>query len=460
MAELAPKTEAAVAPLSPAWIIQKKRDDEELSDTEIRGFIRGLATGEVADYQATAFLMATFFRGMTPAETVSLTRAMLESGERYDLSAVKGCKVDKHSTGGVGDKVSLILAPLAAACGLKVPMMAGRGLGHSGGTLDKLEAIRGFDVRVPYPRFVEALQKTGCAIIGQSEKIAPADKKLYALRDVTATVECVPLIVASILSKKLAEGTDALVLDVKVGNGAFMKSREQARKLAKALVTVARKLGLPCRAMLTNMDQPLGYAVGNALEVAECIAILRGDKPEASCEATSSDLKELTIQLCAQMLVLGKACKGLPEARKLAHARLSDGSAWKVFEQMVKAQGGDLSQIQDPSRLPQAAAQVEWTVRKRGYLSRIDTEVVGRILIELGGGRKKASDTVDPAVGFVFQRKLGSRVSSGDPLVTVHLPARVAQDRALLADLEARFQDAIEITGTRKPVPKLVLEII
>jgi pyrimidine-nucleoside phosphorylase len=446
--------------ISPAWIIQKKRDGEELTPAEIQSFIAGLATGEVADYQATAFLMAVYFKGMTFQETAALTQAMLDSGERYDLTGIQGPKVDKHSTGGVGDKVSLILAPLAAACGLKVPMMAGRGLGHSGGTIDKLEAISGYDVALPYKRYFEIIQEVGCSIIGQSEKIAPADKKLYALRDVTATIECVPLITASILSKKLAAGAQALVMDVKVGNGAFMKSREQARKLSKTLIQVARKMGLPCRALLTNMDQPLGYAVGNALEVAECISVLRNERPvERNSELSSSDLKELTIQLCAQMLVLGKVTRSLVEARKLAHSRLADGSAWKAFEAMVLAHGGNTAQILDPLRLPQAPIQVVWNARKRGYVSRIDTEALGRILIELGGGRKKASDVIDPAVGMIFHRKLGARVQSGDPLVTVHA-SQAFSNREKMSELETLFQDSIEITGTRKPIPKLILEVI
>lgn len=444
--------------LSPAWIIQKKRDGEELSGDEIHALIRGVTDGQVADYQATAFLMATYFRGMTSAETGALTQAMLESGERYDLSGIPGAKVDKHSTGGVGDKVSLILAPLAAACGLKVPMMAGRGLGHSGGTLDKLESISGFDVGIPAARFTEMLRTLGCAIIGQSERIAPADKKLYALRDVTATVDCVPLIVASILSKKLAEGTDALVLDVKVGNGAFMKTRDQARKLARALTGVAKKMGLPCRALLTNMDQPLGYAAGNALEVAECVAVLRNGIAESKTgDLSSSDLKELTIQLCAHMLVVGKASKSIVEARKLAHAKLTDGSAWRAFVEMVRAQGGDVAQVEDPARLPQAPVKAAWKAKKRGYIARMDTEAIGRVLIEMGGGRKKASDPVDPAVGLVFHRKLGARVAAGDVIATAHLPA---WDKERLAEIEARFQGAIEITGARKSVPKLILEII
>jgi pyrimidine-nucleoside phosphorylase len=442
-------TTAAISQ-NPAITILRKRDGKELSDKEIREFVAGVTSGEIPEYQATAFLMAVFFRGMSFDETVSLTRAMLESGFRYDLSKIKGTKVDKHSTGGVGDKVSLILAPLAVACGLKVPMMAGRGLGHSGGTLDKLEAISGFNVRPPRDTFEKMLADPGCAIIGQSEQIAPADKKLYSLRDVTGTVECIPLIVASILSKKLAEGTDALVMDVKVGNGAFMKNREQARKLARALIQVARKMDLPCRALLTDMSQPLGYTAGNALEVKECIEILQTGKSE---EGNSADLKELTVQLCAHMLELGKAVKSLAEGRKLAHSRLADGSAWKIFQEMVKGQGGSVDQIQSPSKLPQAPHTVTWTAKKRGYVNWMDTQALGWILVDLGGGRRKASDTVDPGVGFVFQKKLGAKVQVGDPLVTVHYTNAEA-----IPALEERFHQAIEIGTARKAVPKLIVD--
>ncbi|MBC7692138.1 MAG: thymidine phosphorylase [Methylotenera sp.] len=437
--------------LNPAFIIQKKRDGEALKEAEIRFFIQGISTNEIPDYQATAFLMAVYFQGMTLDETVALTRAMLESGERYDLSHIPGFKVDKHSTGGVGDKVSLILAPLAAACGLKVPMMAGRGLGHSGGTLDKLESITGYDVRISKTRFAEIITKVGCSIIGQSDKIAPADRKLYSLRDVTATVECIPLIVASILSKKLAEGTQALVMDIKVGNGAFMKSKEEARKLSRTLIQVAKKLGLPCRAILTNMDQPLGNTAGNAIEVIESIELLRNERPAA-------DLKEITIQLCAHMLELGKVVKNLSEGRKLAHARLADGSAWQIFQDMVKAQGGSLEQILDTKKLPHTSRSLVWKATKRGYITRMDTEVLGKILVELGGGRKKASDSVDPRVGFYFHKKLGARVQSGDPVATVYVAEKMPTE--LLKELEALFQEAVEIRGERKSVPKLISEVL
>jgi pyrimidine-nucleoside phosphorylase len=442
--------------LTPALIIQRKRDGKELTRDEIRGFIKGLSTGDVTDYQATAFLMATFFKGMSLEETVGLTEAMYQSGEHYDLSRIKGPKSDKHSTGGVGDKVSVPLAPQAAASGLKVPMMAGRGLGFSGGTLDKLEAIRGFNVRLPRPQFDKMLTELGCAIIGQSETMVPADRKLYSLRDVTATVDCIPLIVASILSKKLAEGTDSLVLDVKVGSGAFMKTRDQARRLAKALIAVGRKMNLPIRAVLTNMSQPLGYSAGNSLEILESIEVLRNERYLKARETSSADFKELTVQLCAQMLDLAGVTKNLAQARKLAHQKLSDGSAWRLFQEMTRQQGGDVSQIEDPTKLPISRKTVTWTARKRGYIGKMDTEVMGRILVELGGGRKKASDVIDPSVGLLFHRKPGAAVKPSDPIATVYLPEREVP----LGELEQQFHAAIEITGTRKPVPKLILEVM
>lgn len=440
--------------MTPALTIQKKRDGKELTSSEIKDFIQGLSNGNVADYQAAAFLMAVYFRGMTLTETVALTEAMLDSGERYDLSSIPGVKVDKHSTGGVGDKVSLILAPLAAACGLKVPSMAGRGLGHSGGTIDKLEAIPGYTAQLPKSRFEAALNEVGCAIISQSDQIAVADKKLYALRDVTATVECIPLIVGSILSKKVAEGTQGLVLDVKVGNGAFMRSREEARRLGKTITQVAKRLGVKCRAILTNMDQPLGYSVGNLSEVLECVEVLKGEKHKHS-DLTSVDLKELTIQLCAHMLELGGVAKKLADGRKLAMERLNDGSAWKVFQEMIKFQGGSL----DKALSPQKPRRTEiWTAPKRGFITKMDSRQIGRILVELGGGRKKASDRIDPLVGLVFHRKLGAKVQPGDPIAEVTLPEESSS--SAVAGLKTTFLESIEISGTRKPVPKLIYEVV
>jgi pyrimidine-nucleoside phosphorylase len=436
--------------MHPAWLIQKKRDGKELSADEIRDFVDGLSDGRVADYQATAFLMATFFKGMTLDETVALTQAMLHSGEVYDLSNIPGLKIDKHSTGGVGDKVSIILAPLAAACGLKNPMMAGRGLGHSGGTIDKLEAIPGFRTQLPRAEFDRQLLDVGCAIIGQSDKIAPADKKLYALRDVTATIECVPLIVGSILSKKIAAGVNGLVMDVKVGNGAFMKTPKQAMNLAQQLVKVGKKLGLKIRALVTNMSQPLGYAAGNSIEILECIQIL---KNETVRDLGSGDLKELTVLLCAHMLELGGKAKSLAEGRKLAHKKLADGSAWAKFQAMVQAQGGSLEAILHPEKgLPLAPKALVFAARKRGYVTEMDTEALGRLLVDLGGGRRQVTDSVDFGASLVFHNKLGAKVSAGDPLVTVY----GAPEKVAAANVAQRLHDAITVTGTRKPVPKLV----
>lgn len=436
------------ASFTPAVIIQRKRDGEVLSDAEIRFLINGLLDGSVADYQLSAFLMAVFFKGMTPEETVSLTRAMLESGERYDFSAIKGVKVDKHSTGGIGDKVSMILAPLAAACGLIVPMMAGRGLGHTGGTLDKLEAIEGYNVRLSKEKITEALRTIGCAIIGQSETIAPADRKLYALRDVTATVESLPLICGSILSKKLAEGTDVLVLDVKVGSGAFMKSKVQAKKLAKALIAVAKKSGLKCKAVLTNMDQPLGNTVGNAIEIIECIEMMKTG-------TGASDLKEVTIQLTAQMLETGGLVRNIAQGRKLALEKLSDGSAWKKFQEMVEFQGGSSKMLHNTELFAKAPIVVEWKAPKRGFITKMNTEEIGRMVVDLGGGRKKATDLVDPAVGLVFHKKLGAKLSTGDVVVTAHLPKGIDA-----MAFEKRFFSAVQISPQRKPVPKLIMDTL
>jgi pyrimidine-nucleoside phosphorylase len=436
--------------INPAWIIQKKRDGKALSREELKEFIMGVISGEVADYQATAFLMAVFFQGMNLEETVALTEVMLNSGDRYDLSHLPGAKVDKHSTGGVGDKTSLLLAPLAAACGLKVPMMAGRGLGHTGGTLDKLEAVTGFNVLLSKEQYEANIIKIGCALIGQSSRIAPADKKLYALRDVTATVECIPLIVASILSKKISEGSEALVFDVKVGSGAFMKTKDKAKRLAKTLIQVSKKMGVPARAMLTDMNQPLGYAAGNAIEVKECISLLKGEKEADHC---SSDLKELTIQLCAHMLDIGHVTKNLAEGRKLARSKLADGSAWRVFEKMIEAQGGAVDLIRNPEKLAQSPRHIVFKAKKRGYVGKMHTELLGRLLVEMGGGRKKITDSIDPGVGMIFHKKLGAKVMPGEPLITVHAP-----EKSDAAHIETCLSDAVEITGTRSIVPKLVLE--
>lgn len=445
---------------SPTSIIQKKRDGTELSSDEIVHFISAMSTGEVTDYQASAFMMATYFNGMTLGETVALTDAMVKSGERYSFGDEKAAYVDKHSTGGIGDKVSIILAPLAAACGLRVPMMSGRGLGFSGGTLDKLESIPGYD---PFPsreKFESIVNSVGCAIIGQSRLIAPADRKLYALRDVTATVECNPLIVGSILSKKIAEGARYLLLDVKVGNGAFMRSKTQAAKLAKMIIQVAKKMNLPSRAVLTDMNQPLGYAAGNGIEILESIEILQNKKLDVQAlrglpETSSADLKEVTIHLCGEMLHLSKKVKSLNDGRKLARAKLVDGSALRVFNEWMKAQGADVSTIENIEKVAVSPERIEWKAPKDGYLNGIQTDDIGRILIELGAGRKRAEDPVDHSVGMVFHKKLGSKVKKGDPIVTVYYKPGTS-----IAEPEAMFYKSIEITASKKAVPKLILEVI
>jgi pyrimidine-nucleoside phosphorylase len=429
--------------LTPSLIIQKKRDGSQLTKEEIEYFISGVVKNEIPDYQASALLMAIFFKGLTVDETMALTESMLKSGERYEFRSVTGPKVDKHSTGGVGDKVSIILAPLAAACGLKVPMMSGRGLGHSGGTLDKLESITGFKTQLSYSEMSEMLKTVGCGMIGQSEKMVPADRKLYALRDVTGTVECIPLITASIVSKKVAEGTEAIVFDVKVGSGAFMKTLSEAKKLSQSLVKVSRKLGLKSRALLTNMNQPLGSAVGNGLEIEECIAVL---KNENHPEFAYGDLKELTLQLCSHMLELSGIVKNIAQGRKLACQKLQDGSAWTKFQELVKAQGGQIAPFKEAPRV------TIWKAKKGGFLTQMDTEVIGRILVELGGGRKKVSDGVDPSVGLLFYKKLGAKVSSGEPIVKVF-----SKTDTNLTELEEFFNSAIQISKIRKAVPKLVL---
>jgi pyrimidine-nucleoside phosphorylase len=395
-------------------LIAAKRDGQALLPDEIRGLIEGFVDGRVADYQMSAFAMAVFFRGMSREETVALTLAMRDSGTVVDLSAIPRAKVDKHSTGGVGDKVSLCLAPLVAACGVAVPMVSGRGLGHTGGTLDKLEAIPGFSVTLPIETFSRFVDEVGTCMIGQTAEIAPADKRLYALRDVTATVESIPLIVASILSKKLAEGIDGLVLDVKVGSGAFMKTESQARALATALVEVATGAGKQCVAWLTRMDRPLGRTVGNALETAEAFEVLHGRGP--------ADLIEVTLTLGASMLVMGGV------------------AADEAARRMVAAQGGDPRAVDDPSVLPAAPVRVPLRVTRAGVISAINTHAVGIAAVALGAGRGRAEDLVNPAVGFVFERNVGDAVHEGDAVVWVH-----AADESSAADALARLGAAITV---------------
>jgi pyrimidine-nucleoside phosphorylase len=394
-------------------LIADKRDGGTLSGDEIRWLVEAFGKNEVADYQMAAFLMAAFLRGLDDAETVALTEAMLHSGSVLDLSAVPGIKVDKHSTGGVGDKVSICLAPMVAACGVPVPMVSGRGLGHTGGTLDKLEAIPGFRTDLSTVDFARIVGEVGTCMIGQTKDIAPADKRIYALRDVTATVESIPLIVASILSKKLAEGIDGLVLDVKVGKGAFMKNEERARALADKLVRVGTRAGKRVVAILTRMDAPLGRAVGNANETREAIDVLHGRGP--------SDLTECTLVLGAEMLVLGGKANDAREGTALLREAIASGSAIRVMERMVAAQGGDASVVADPSRLEIAPEVSEVKAPRSGFVTGIDALAVGLAGVAMGAGRTRADQAVDPGVGIEITAHVGAPVAAGDVVARLFL---------------------------------------
>jgi pyrimidine-nucleoside phosphorylase len=411
-------------------LIRKKRDGGALSAAEIGYLVNGCTkdVGSIPDYQMAAWLMAVVLRGMTREETAALTQAMLHSGEVLDLSFLPAKKVDKHSTGGVGDKTSLVLAPLVAAGGLFVPMISGRGLGHTGGTLDKLESIPGFRVGLPVPEFYRVLKACGCSMIGQTERVAPADRKLYALRDVTGTVESPYLICASIMSKKLAEGTDALVLDVKTGSGAFMKKEEDAVFLAELMVETGERMGKQMVALITDMNQPLGLTVGNALEVQECIEVLHGGGPE--------DLRELCFELAAWMFYIGGASATVADGKRLAQEILASGKAFDRFRQMVELQGGDTSVIDDPARLPSADHRVEVPSPGAGYVAAIACEQVGTACVVLGGGRERKEDSVDPSVGIVIHKKIGDRVSVGESLCTIHChsDAQAAHAKTLLEE--------------------------
>ena len=393
-------------------VIRKKRDGGTLDDDEIRAFIGGVTTGEVPDYQAAALLMAVFFNGLTPHELAVWTDAMLHSGEVLDLSAIPGVKVDKHSTGGVGDKVSIALAPLVAAAGVPVPMISGRGLGHTGGTLDKLEAIPGFRVDLDVEAFITQVRDIGTSMIGQTAEVAPADRKLYALRDVTATVASIPLIAASIMSKKLAAGIDGLVLDVKVGRGAFMKELPQARKLAETLVGIGERAGKRVWAVLTAMDQPLGLAIGNALETAEAIEVLRGRGPE--------DLVQVTLELASRMLVLGNKVESVADGKRSLLSLIENGSALDTFRRMVEAQGGDPKVADDLSVFPKAPFELSVNAPRSGYVHGMDAEALGLAGMALGAGRERAEDSVDPSVGLVLRHKVGAKVDAGDELVVLY----------------------------------------
>ena len=435
-------------PIRAIDVIRKKRDGGELTRAEIEALVGGYTEGKIPDYQAAAWLMATLLKGMTRAETAALTDTMLHSGEVLDFSELASQKVDKHSTGGVGDKTSLVLAPLAAAGGLTVPMISGRGLGHTGGTLDKLEAIPGFNVNLPVAEFRRILETCGCAMIGQTAEIAPADRKLYALRDVTGTVESPFLICASIMSKKLAEGIDALVLDVKTGSGAFMKNEKDAAYLAELMVETGERMGKKIAALITDMDQPLGRFVGNALEVVEVLEVLRGEGPE--------DLRDLCLELAAWMFLLGQKVSSVQEGKALSGKLIRSGSALDKFRKMVALQGGDARVVDDPKRLPQAKHKMDVVSGKGGYVTAIQCERAGTACVILGGGRERKEDSVDPAVGFVLHKKVGDAVSSGEPLCTIHYNSEALGARAKAMLLES-FEIASAPPKQKRPLVHRVI---
>ncbi len=436
------------APIRAIDVIRKKRDGGELTQAEIAALVDGYTRGEIPDYQASAWLMAVLLKGMTPPESAFLTDTMLRSGEVLDFSDLPKRKVDKHSTGGVGDKTSLVLAPVVAAGGLIVPMISGRGLGHTGGTLDKLEAIPGFNVNLPVARFRKVLESCGCSMIGQTAEIAPADRKLYALRDVTSTVESPFLICASIMSKKLAEGIDALVLDVKTGSGAFMKKEEDAVYLAELMVETGERMGKKMAALITNMDQPLGRYVGNALEVVEVLEVLRGEGPD--------DLRDLCHELAAWMFLLGDRVRTIAEGKQLSERLIRSGEALSKFREMVKLQDGDPRAIDDPTRLPQAKNKDDVLSPRAGYVQSIQCERSGTACVILGGGRERKEDSVDPAVGFVLHKRVGDAVASGEPLCTIHYNSEALAARAKALLLES-FTIGDKAPATQRPLVHRVI---
>lgn len=392
-------------------IISKKRDKKKLTQEEIEYFVSGYTKDQIPDYQASALLMAIFLNGMDTEETFHLTLSMMKSGKVLDLSSVPGVKVDKHSTGGVGDKVSLILAPLVASCGVKVPMISGRGLGHTGGTLDKLESIPGFRTDLSLRRFRKILSDVGVCMIGQTKEIAPADRKMYALRDVTATVNCIPLIASSIMSKKIAEGADAFIFDVKVGNGAFMQEQDEAMLLAENLIQIAKRFKKKAVALITDMNEPLGEAVGNSIEVVEAIQALKGKAP--------SDLMKVTLALSAHMLILGKKAKNLKEAQKKLQKAIKNEQALQKFKEMIKRQGGNPKVLDDYRLLPWGRHKLVVNSDKDGYVQSIDTRRIGLCAVKLGAGREKMHSPIDPGVGFLIRKKVGDTVKKGETLVLV-----------------------------------------
>ncbi|QHS02681.1 pyrimidine-nucleoside phosphorylase [Pediococcus acidilactici] len=426
-------------------VIDHKRNGSALTKEEISAFVEGYTNGEIPDYQASALLMAIYFNGMTDEEQANLTMQMLNSGDRLDLSDIPGIEVDKHSTGGVGDKTSIPLAPMVAALGIPVPMISGRGLGHTGGTLDKLEAIPGFEVERSEAEFKKQVRDIKVAIVGATGNVAPADKKIYALRDVTDTVDSIPLIAGSIMSKKIASGTDALVLDVKTGTGAFMKEEADAVKLANALVKIGKSVGMNCMALISDMNQPLGNMVGNALEIQESIALLKGEGPE--------DITELVMTLGSQMVVLAKKAATLAEARAKLEEVVANGSALEVFRQMIVAQGGDPRVIEDPTLMPQAKYHFELPAPQAGYVTKMTADEIGIAAMLLGGGRQAKTDVIDYAVGIELHKKVGDAVAEGESLLTIH------SNTADVANIKELLYNNIEIGTDAQPI-QLVHKII
>ncbi|MCX8057130.1 MAG: thymidine phosphorylase [Ignavibacteria bacterium] len=432
--------------MNPVELIIKKRNGINLSEKEIEFFINGFLSGEIPDYQMSAFLMSIYFRGMTSEETVALTKIMLYSGEVLDLSLIHGKKVDKHSTGGVGDKTSLVIAPIASAAGVVVPMISGRGLGHTGGTLDKLESIPGFRTNLSKEEFLNVIEKIGVCLIGQTKEIAPADKKIYALRDVTGTVESIPLICASIMSKKLAEGINGLVLDVKTGNGAFMKTLEDSENLAKNLKDIAEAFGVKTIAYITNMNQPLGNFVGNWLEVYESVKILKNE--------VHNELTELCHILAGTMIYLGEKAPSVDEGIRLSKKLIENGKAYQKFLEIVESQSGDISYIENLEKYPEPKFKLEVKATRRGFLNKINSFEIGMLGIELGAGRMKYTDTIDPKAGFIFYKKIGNEIKSGDII------AEIRTDKENHEYFINKFLNAIEITDDKPLDEPLIFKTI
>lgn len=431
----------------PQWIIEKKRDNKELSKEEISSFINGFVSGEIADYQMSALAMAIYFNGMTMEETAALTEIMMNSGSVLDPSSIHKPKIDKHSTGGIGDKISLILAPLAASCGIAVPMISGRGLGITGGTLDKLESIPGYRTDLSEHDFLSIVEQCGCSIIGQTAKIAPADKRFYAIRDVTGTVPSIPLITASILSKKLAAGLDALVMDVKFGRGAFMKTVETAKELALTITEVGARMKTPVTSLITDMNSPLGRTAGNALEIREVIEVLKGHGTE--------DLILLTLELCAQMLLLGKVSDSRQQALTTLKAKLDSGEALETFRKMITLHGGDPACVDNPQLLPEAPLKHALPARSSGIVLDVDAEKIGKACLILGAGRKRADQQVNHSTGISGIRKTGEPISAGEPLAIIH-----AQDEQSATEATTMLETAFKTGPDQSVKHKLIHEII